>query len=172
MAGMMELPTVVKMVEKMVESTAVLWEILLAGGKDVDLAGGSVATMVSLSVVSLVDGKVASMVDAMAAMMADMKALSRAVPTVGQMDGTRVVMTACSAVVAKGDWTEDATDDETAEATAERKVSRSEVSQAVLLVAKREDLSALSWVHRTVDGSAGSSVGAMVSLMAAKRELA
>ena len=81
-----------------------------------------------MSVGSLVGGKVASMVDATAAMMADMRALSRAVPMVGRMDGTRVVMTACSAVVAKGDWTEDATDDETAEATAERRVSRSEVA--------------------------------------------
>ena len=125
---MMELLTAEKMVEKMVETRAVLWEILLAGGKDGDLAGGSVVWMVVLKVGLLVGGKVASTVDATAAMMADMKALSRAVPMVEMMDGTRVVMTACSAVVAKGDWTEGATDDETAEATAERKVSRSEVA--------------------------------------------
>ncbi len=120
MAGMMELLMAEKKAEAMVETRAVLWEILLAGGKDVDLAGGSVATMVVLKVGSLVSGKVASMVDATAAMMADMKALLRAVPMVEMLDSTRVVMTACSAVVAKGDLTEDATDDETAEATAER----------------------------------------------------
>ena len=125
---MMELLMAEKKAAGMVETTAVLWEILLAGGKDVDLAGGSVVWMVVLKVGLLVSGKVVSMVDATAAMMADMRALSRAVPMVGQMDGTRVVMTACSAVVAKGDWTEVATDDETAEATADRKVSRSEVA--------------------------------------------
>ena len=64
------------------------------------------------------------MADAMAAT----RAVSKAASTVGRMDDTTVVMTACSAVVAKGDWTEDATDDETAEATADRKVSRSEVA--------------------------------------------
>ena len=128
MAGMMELPTVVKMVEKMVESTAVLWEIVKAGGKDVDLAGALVAPMVLLSVDSLVGGKVASTDATTADAMDNTRAVSKEVPTVGRMDGTRVVMTACSAVVAKGDWTEDATDDETAEATAERKVSRSEVA--------------------------------------------
>ena len=128
MAGMMELLTAEKKAEAMVELTAVLWEILLAGGKDGDLAGGSVVWMVVLKAGLLVGRKVASTVDAMAAMMADMRALSRAVPMVEMMDGTRVAVTACSAVVAKGDWTEDATDDETAEATAGRKVSRSEVA--------------------------------------------
>ena len=128
MAGMMELLMAEKKAAGMVESTAVLWEIVKAGGKDVDLAGGSVATMVSLSVDLLVDGKVASMDATMADAMADTRAVSKAASTVGRMDGARVVMTACSAVVAKGDWTEDATDDETAEATAERRVSRSEVA--------------------------------------------
>ena len=54
------------------------------------------------------------MADAMAAT----RAVSKAASTVWRMDGTTVVMTACSAVVAKGDWTEDATDDETTKATA------------------------------------------------------
>ena len=168
MADVMEISAAVKMAAEMVEQTAVLWEILLAGGKDVDLAGGSVVWMVAAMVVSLVSGKVASMVASMADAMAATRAVSKALPTVGRMDGTRVVMTACSAVVAKGDWTEDATDDETAEATAGRKVSRSEVAWVAAKVAKREDLSALSWVYRTVDGSVGSSVGAMVSPMAVK----
>ena len=125
---MMELLTAEKKAEAMVEIRAVLWEILKAGGKDVDLAGGSVVWMVVLKVGLLVCGKVVSMVDATAAMMADMKALLRAVPMVEMMDSTMVVMTACSAVVAKGDWTEDATDDETVELMADRKVSRSEVA--------------------------------------------
>ena len=101
---------------------------MLAGGKDVDLAGGSVVWMVVLKVGSFVDGKDASTVATMADAMADTRAVSKAASTVGRMDGTRVAMTACSAVVAKGDWTEDATDDETAEATADRKVPKSEVA--------------------------------------------
>ena len=112
----------------MVESTAVLWEILLAGGKDVDLAGGSVATMVSVMVVSMVVWTVASTVASKEDAMADTRAVSKAASTVGRKVGARVVMTACSAVVAKGDWTEDATDDETVELMADRKVSRSEVA--------------------------------------------
>ncbi len=128
MAGVMEISAAVKMAAKMVESTAVSWEIVKAGGKDVDLAGGSVVWMVAVTVVSSEGGKVASTVASKEDAMADTRAVSKAAPTVGQMDGTRVVMTACSAVVAKGDWTEDATDDEKVEATAERKVSRSEVA--------------------------------------------
>ncbi len=128
MAGVMEISAAVKMVEKMVESTAVSWEILLAGGKDVDLAGGSVVWMVAVTVVSSEGGKVASTVASKEDAMAATRAVSKAASTVGRMDGARVVMTACSAVVAKGDWTEDATDDETAELTADRKVSRSEVA--------------------------------------------
>ena len=53
--------------------------------------------------------------------MAATRVVSKAASTVGRIDGTTVVMTACSAVVTKGDWTEDATDDETTEATAELK---------------------------------------------------
>ena len=125
---MMELLTAEKKAEAMVELTAVLWEILLAGKKDGDLAGGSVATMVAVTVVSMVVWTDASTVVSMADAMAATRAVSKAASTVGRMDGTRVAVTACSAVVAKGDWTEDATDDETAEATAGRKVSRSEVA--------------------------------------------
>ncbi len=128
MADVMEKSAAVKMAVEMVEARAVLLEILLAGGKDVDLAGGSVATMVSVMVVSMVGGKVASTVASMVDATVATRAVSKASSMVEMMDGTRVVMTACSAVVAKGDWTEDATDDETAEATADRKVSRSEVA--------------------------------------------
>ena len=128
MADVMEISAAIKMAAGMVESTAVLWEFVKAGGKDVDLAGGSVVWMVAVMVVSLEGGKVASMVASKEDAVAATRAVLRAVPTVEMMDGTRVVMTACSAVVAKGDWTEDATDDETAEATAERRVSRSEVA--------------------------------------------
>jgi hypothetical protein len=84
--------------------------------------------MVAVTVVSSEGGKVASTVASKEDAMAATRAVLKAVPMVGRMDGTRVVMTACSAVVAKGDWTEDATDDETAEATAERRVLRSEVA--------------------------------------------
>ena len=101
---------------------------MLAGGKDGDLAGGSVVWMVVLKVDSFVDGKDASTVATMADAMDATRAVSKAASTVEMMDGTRVAMTACSAVVAKGDWTEDATGDGTAEATAAQRVSRSEVA--------------------------------------------
>ena len=79
-------------------------------------------------VVSSEGGKVASTVASTVDAMAATRAVLKAVLTVEMMDGTRVAMTACSAVVAKGDWTEDATDDETVELMADRKVSRSEVA--------------------------------------------
>ena len=81
-----------------------------------------------MTVVSSEGGKVASMVASKEDAMADTRAVSKASSMVGRMDGTRVAAKACSAVVAKGDWTEDATDDETVELMADRKVSRSEVA--------------------------------------------
>ena len=103
MADMMDLPTAGNMDDSMVETTAASLEMSPADVKDVELVAAWVVWMGVSKVGWSVGGKVASTVATTVDTMADMRAPSKAALMVERTDDAVVAMTACSAVVEKGD---------------------------------------------------------------------